>query len=186
MLYALESHPGTPAMRILDSFWCHFEALPETRLYADVCMLGASACLGELDALIQEASEKWRLERMPKVDRGLLRLGAWELAHRLDVPVPVILDEAIELAKRFGTQESPSFVNGVLDKIATRIRRPGALTPTPSEPAAAQETSVLYPQSFNELAKNCGATVYFSEPACTRVYAVRTLGGAAFLRRYAP
>jgi N utilization substance protein B len=55
---------------------------------------------------------------MTRVDRNVLRLGAWELAHRRDVPRPVILDEAVEVAKRFGTEESGAFVNGVLDRIA--------------------------------------------------------------------
>ncbi|HEY3236115.1 MAG TPA: transcription antitermination factor NusB, partial [Polyangiaceae bacterium] len=60
----------------------------------------------------------WRLERMTRVDRNVLRIGAWELLSRSDVPRAVILDEAVELAKRYGTEESGAFVNGVLDRIA--------------------------------------------------------------------
>jgi transcription antitermination factor NusB len=65
----------------------------------------------------------WRLERMSRVDRNLLRLGAWELVARKDVPRAVILDEAVELAKAYGTEESPAFVNGVLNRVADDVGR---------------------------------------------------------------
>ena len=66
--------------------------------------------LEELDALIGEAAEHWRVERMTMVDRNILRLGAFELAHRPDVPLAVAIDEAVELAKRFSTDDSGRFV----------------------------------------------------------------------------
>jgi N utilization substance protein B len=79
---------------------------------------GVRAALVDLDARITRASTNWRIERMTRVDRNLLRLGAWELVQKADVPRAVVLDEAVELAKRFGTEESGAFVNGVLDRIA--------------------------------------------------------------------
>ncbi len=81
-------------------------------------MRGVRSSLEDLDQRITRASTNWRLERMARVDRNLLRLGAWELLHRVDVPRAVVLDEAVELAKRFGTEESGAFVNGVLDRVA--------------------------------------------------------------------
>ena len=72
---------------------------------------------------IRKASTNWRIERMARVDRNVLRLGTWELAQIDDVPRAVILDEAVELAKRFGSEDSGSFVNGVLDRIATDLGR---------------------------------------------------------------
>jgi len=69
------------------------------------------------------ASANWRIERMARVDRNVLRLGAWELLHRRDVPRAVVLDEAIEIAKAFGTDESSAFVNGVLNRIAETVGR---------------------------------------------------------------
>ena len=77
----------------------------------------------QLDAHIAKASAHWRIERMARVDRNVLRLGTWELAHRPDVPRAVILDEAVELAKAFGTDESSAFVNGVLNRIADALGR---------------------------------------------------------------
>ncbi|HNH48398.1 MAG TPA: transcription antitermination factor NusB, partial [Myxococcota bacterium] len=67
----------------------------------------------------------WRLGRMPVVDRNILRIGAWELGNRKDIPVSVSINEAIELAKRFGGAESRAFVNGILDRIAAEVGRGG-------------------------------------------------------------
>jgi len=72
----------------------------------------------EVDDLIASASKNWRIDRMSRVDRNILRLGACELLAFRDVPVKVVINEAVELAKRFGTSESSAFVNGVLDRIA--------------------------------------------------------------------
>src|SRR3954451_12247204 len=78
---------------------------------------------GEIDELIGSASKNWRIDRMSRVDRNILRLGACELLAFRDVPVKVVINEAVELAKRFGTAESSAFVNGVLDRIATGAGR---------------------------------------------------------------
>ena len=77
----------------------------------------------EVDDLIASASKNWRIDRMSRVDRNILRLGACELLAFRDVPVKVVINEAVELAKRFGTAESSAFVNGVLDRIATAVGR---------------------------------------------------------------
>jgi N utilization substance protein B len=77
----------------------------------------------EIDGLIATSSRNWRLERMSRVDRNILRLGATELVGFREVPVKVVINEAVELAKRFGTAESSAFVNGVLDRISTAVGR---------------------------------------------------------------
>jgi N utilization substance protein B len=74
--------------------------------------------LARLDAIIEESSDNWRLERMSFVDRNILRIGASEIAGEDEVPARVAINEAVELAKRFGTAESPAFVNGILDRVA--------------------------------------------------------------------
>jgi len=73
--------------------------------------------LSQIDALLVKFAENWRLPRMAAVDRNLLRLGAFELSHQKETPSEVVLNESIELAKRFGTADSSSFINGILDKI---------------------------------------------------------------------
>ncbi len=85
-------------------------------------MRGIEAKRAEVDASITAASSNWRIERMARVDRNLLRLGAWELLFRHDVPLAVVIDEAIELAKSYGTDESSSFVNGVLNQVGQTAR----------------------------------------------------------------
>lgn len=89
-----------------------------TRLLA----LGVEDHLGQLDGLIAGHAKAWKLERMPVIDLLVMRLGAFELAHRPDVPVAVVIDEAVELAKRFSTDDSGRFVNGVLAAIAGVVR----------------------------------------------------------------
>jgi N utilization substance protein B len=83
----------------------------------------ASTRATELDELIAGSSKNWRIDRMSRVDRNILRLGACELVAFREVPVKVVINEAVELAKRFGTAESSAFVNGVLDRIATAAGR---------------------------------------------------------------
>jgi N utilization substance protein B len=86
-------------------------------------VLGVAADLAAVDEAIRKASTNWRIERMARVDRNVLRLGAWELIHHTEVPRAVILDEAVELAKRYGSEESGAFVNGVLDRVAENLGR---------------------------------------------------------------
>lgn len=76
----------------------------------------------ELDRIIGAVSHRWKVRRMDRVDLAILRLSTHELLHRPETPTPVILDEGIELAKEFGTPEAPSFVNGILDRVAREQR----------------------------------------------------------------
>jgi len=122
MLFQLEAS-GAAAEECIGLFWRLFEGDPEGRTYADTIVRGVAATLPKLDERIAAASTNWRIERMSRVDRNLLRLGTWELMHREDIPRAVVLDEAVELAKSFGTEESGGFVNGVLDKIANDVGR---------------------------------------------------------------
>jgi N utilization substance protein B len=122
MLFQMEASGGAAA-DIIKLYWRYFEGEPEGRAYADEAVLGVAGSIEALDKRITEASAHWRIERMARVDRNLLRLGAWELESRSDVPRAVILDEAVELAKSFGTEDSSAFVNGVLDRIAEGLGR---------------------------------------------------------------
>jgi len=123
MLYALEASGGG-AEQVIGDFWRELPGDPEGRDYADAIVRGLAAGGETVDARIRAASKNWRIERMTRVDRNILRMGAWELEHRPEVPRAVIIDEAVELAKRYGTDESSAFVNGVLDRIADDVGRP--------------------------------------------------------------
>ncbi len=122
MLFAMEAGGGS-AERVIASYWRETPGDPEGREYADAALRGVAEGLDQLDEAIRKASTNWRLERMARVDRNVLRLGAWELLHATEVPRAVVLDEAVELAKRFGSEESGAFVNGVLDRVATDLGR---------------------------------------------------------------
>jgi N utilization substance protein B len=91
--------------------------------FARELVAAAAERAAKLDELIAGASKNWRIDRMSRVDRNILRLGACELVAFSDVPVKVVINEAVELATRFGTAESSAFVNGVLDRIATAVGR---------------------------------------------------------------
>src|ERR1051326_6983341 len=124
MLFALEVSGGSPE-RVIAAYWRETPGDLEGREYADQAVRGVASELSWVDEAIRKASTNWRLERMARGDRNVLRLGAWELARSTSVPRAVILDEAVELAKRFGSDESGSFVNGVLDRIASPFCRGG-------------------------------------------------------------
>jgi N utilization substance protein B len=76
----------------------------------------------EIDELLREYSEHWAVERMPAVDRAVLRLGCYELAHEPEVPTAVVISEAVDLAKQYSTKDSGRFVNGLLARIAEQVR----------------------------------------------------------------
>ena len=95
---------------------------------------GVAAHRDRLDAAIAARATGWPLERMPVLDLNVLRLAAFELAERPDVPVAVVIDEAVELAKRFSTDASGRFVNGVLSALVGDLR-PGATAPVPPSTA---------------------------------------------------
>jgi N utilization substance protein B len=125
MAFQMEAS-GASADEVAELFWRSFDPEPEGRAYANEAIRGIAGARDRVDAEIVKASANWRLERMTRVDRNILRLGAWELLEQLDVPRAVILDEAVELAKAYGTDESGAFVNGVLNRVAENLGRKDA------------------------------------------------------------
>jgi len=111
------SHSGTLA------FWVDRpqEELA-TRDFSNILVEGVVRRLEEVDELIRKASLNWRIDRMATVDRNILRLATFELMEVTDTPLKVVLNEAIELSKRYGSEDSSAFVNGVLDKIGSLLR----------------------------------------------------------------
>lgn len=95
----------------------HFQVPTELREFAAELVAGTLTERSELDNKIEAKTPNWKLSRMSVIDRNLLRMALYEMFHFKDVPVKVTMDEAIELAKQFGTQESPGFVNAILDAL---------------------------------------------------------------------
>ena len=100
----------------------------EAFAYAQGLVTGTIDHREQVDALIREQADNWRLERMPPVDRNVLRLAVFEMLYETDTPKLVIVDEAIELAKKFGSEQSGRFVNGLLDGLLKQHTFPGSLT----------------------------------------------------------
>lgn len=91
--------------------------------FAQRLCVGVDEQRDEIDRLIEESSTNWRMPRMPVVDRNILRLAAYELRSCTDIPATVSINEAIELAKKFGSADSRAFVNGIVDRIARQLGR---------------------------------------------------------------
>jgi N utilization substance protein B len=123
ILFGVETTATDDIDGALGLFWREFGGDPEARAWAEETVRGVAGERAQVDQIIGAASEHWRIERMTRVDRNVLRIGAWELCHRTEVPRAVILDEAVELAKKFGSEDSGAFVNGVLDRIAENTGR---------------------------------------------------------------
>lgn len=106
---------------ILRTFWEMNEHPPKVRLFAEQLFVGAIGRLKEIDDVIQEHTKNWRLVRMAAVDRNVLRLAVFEFLSDGKTPGTVVINEALEIARKFSTQESAQFVNGILDSIKNEL-----------------------------------------------------------------
>lgn len=151
-LFQFDLNPADDIERGLEEFWrTHaIEAEPTTRrgakptrktgseesianeaqlrLFAEPLIRGTIEHMTEIDALIRKHAKNWELHRIATVDRNILRLAIYEMLYREDIPPVVSINEAIEIAKKYSTQDSGKFVNGILDKIRAELMRP-ARTP---------------------------------------------------------
>ena len=116
MLFENDLTGSTP-----EDMFSHFQewhhAAESTRDYAKKLVVGTLNHRPEIDALIARQADNWRLERMPAVDRNILRMALYEIRHEPETPAPVVIDEALEIAKRFSTPRSSQFINGILDGV---------------------------------------------------------------------
>jgi len=124
-LYQLDISGGISIEEALEWAWAaNAQEEPKqegAHRFATELVQGACESIEEIDSLVEAHSHHWRLERMSKIDRNILRLGVFELKYRPDIPKKVTLNEAIELAKKFGTENSSAFINGLLDRLASSI-----------------------------------------------------------------
>ena len=123
LLYEAEVKDVSP-----DAVLARLPAEPD-RFAAEV-VAGVGGHAEEIDGWLRRFARDWAVERMPAIDRALLRIGVYELLHRPDVPTAVVISEAVELASRFSTEDSGRFVNGLLARVAEEVRGP----PPPEAP----------------------------------------------------
>lgn len=110
---------GVGALDTLPSLCENFEASRRALPYARELLAGIEAHGEAIDAAIDAAAANWRLDRMSYIDRNLMRIAVYEMRWRDEVPAGVAIDEAVELAKRYGADDSPAFINGILDAVGT-------------------------------------------------------------------
>ncbi len=125
-----EGEPPAPRARVEGdraAFARRKHQVDEAFRYAQELVRGTEDHRAEIDAMIRAQADNWRLERMPAVDRNILRLAVYEMLFEKDIPKLVVLDEAIELAKKFGSEQSGRFVNGLLDGLLKQHSFPGSL-----------------------------------------------------------
>lgn len=117
VLYQIEQNPGLPAAEVrqfIDRRLLGDQKLVE---FTQDLVAGVRENQPKIDEMIKEVAENWRLDRMAAIDRNILRLGAYEMLLRPEVPAKVAINEALELAKRYSTAQSSRFVNGILDRV---------------------------------------------------------------------
>lgn len=119
MLYQYDLSGNKPDM-IVETFEDLQKSKPNTREFAVKIFQGTVDHIADIDVMIQAQADNWRLSRMAVVDRNIIRLSVYEFLHESDTPKLVVIDEAIEIAKKFGNDKSPQFINGILDGILKR------------------------------------------------------------------
>jgi transcription antitermination protein NusB len=106
----------------VELFWSNFEAPEEVRVFSCLLIEGTWRNIDQIDDLISSCSENWSIARMSKVDKNILRMAIYELLYCQDIPPKVTLNEAIDLGKVYGSENSGSFINGILDALYARLR----------------------------------------------------------------
>lgn len=123
ILYAVDIIKGEPE-KCIQNFWQSSEELPqETKDFANALVMGVYSNREEIDRLISKYTTNWQLDRMAVIDRNVLRFATYELLFASDIPPKVAMNEAIDIAKKYGDRDSGKFVNGVLDKINKTERK---------------------------------------------------------------
>lgn len=117
ILFQFDFHSGEESL-LIQRYWKIHPCPEKARVFAEQLVYGTLQHLEEIDRCISEHAINWTPERMLKVDLDILRFASYEILYMNDIPVRVTIDEALEIAKKFGTDDSSKFINGILDKIA--------------------------------------------------------------------
>lgn len=123
ILYQFDITGRVPDEKSLATFWEEHPAGSDLKAFAEELAISTIRNLGTIDSLISSVAENWVLERMAAIDRNILRFATYELKFKEDIPAAVTLNEAIDIAKKFSTSDSSSFINGVLDKLTRKLRK---------------------------------------------------------------
>jgi N utilization substance protein B len=109
--------------RDLEEFWSDKKDVSDVKEFAEELVIGTLDKLDEIDKIVESLAENWLLKRMAAVDRNILRFAAYEILYRKDIPPAVTINEALEIAKKYSSLDSASFLNGVLDRLAKEAEK---------------------------------------------------------------
>ncbi|VAX30231.1 Transcription termination protein NusB [hydrothermal vent metagenome] len=123
ILYQCDLTKNSPDRLNFEAFWRENPAPDDVKAFTEELVHGTLENLARIDSLIKSVVEHWEMKRMAAVDRNILRFATYELLYKNDVPAAVTLNEAIEIAKKFSAKESSSFINGLLDRIAKKLKK---------------------------------------------------------------
>jgi N utilization substance protein B len=118
LLFQLDIRKEKPSVTLFKRFWADEDPDEEVRAFAEEIVKGTFKHIRTINSQVLASAKNWNLDRMAVIDRNVLRLATYEILYRIDIPPSVTINEAIELAKKYGTDESGAFVNGILDSIA--------------------------------------------------------------------
>jgi N utilization substance protein B len=118
LLFQLDIRKEKPSATVLKHFWAEYDADQEVRTFAEEIVKGTFKHVTKINSIIHQCAKNWSLDRMAVVDRNVLRMAVYEILYRIDIPSSVTINEAIEIAKKYGTDDSGAFVNGILDSVA--------------------------------------------------------------------
>jgi len=121
ILFQLDIRKDKPTATILKRFWAEHDVDEEVRAFTEEIIKGTYKHFAAINEKIHACAKNWSIERMAAVDRNVLRMAVYEILYRADIPSSVTINEAIEIAKKFGTDDSGSFVNGILDSVARMV-----------------------------------------------------------------
>jgi N utilization substance protein B len=122
---------GDESSEALDLFCRHFEVPKKAKAFFLELVAGVRDRRDEIDRLIQQSSDNWKISRMSGMDRNIIRVAVYELLHCRDIPAKVSINEAIDIGKKFGTEQSPGFINGILDNINISLNEKGTTSAPP-------------------------------------------------------
>jgi transcription antitermination protein NusB len=150
ILYAIDLSDNSPT-DVVKLFWETLTSPEEVRVFSNQLVFGVCKILKKVDDIITRYSEHWAIDRMTSVDRNILRMAVYELLCIPEIPHSVTINEAVEVGKKFGSEDSGAFVNGILDKIAKEIQEKNGLPEfdTPIQPPCAEGTNDRAVLSFS-------------------------------------
>lgn len=121
ILFQLDIRKDKPTATILKRFWAEHDVDDEVQAFTEEIIKGTYKHMAAINEKIHACAKNWSIDRMAAVDRNVLRMAVYEILYRIDIPTSVTINEAIEIAKKFGTDDSGSFVNGILDSVARMV-----------------------------------------------------------------